>query len=53
MFSRLIDLIADRIRRAVWERLSGECEAATGCEPLAMEEPAKALPGPEKRRARS
>jgi hypothetical protein len=52
MFGKLIDSICARIREAVWARLSGEMEAATGdpldAVTLATDSP-KALPSPKKR----
>ena len=51
MFSRLIDAICDRIRQAVFSRLSEECDAADGCGELQVEV-RPALPAPEKRRTR-
>ena len=51
MFSRLIDAICARIRQAVFERLSAECDAADGCGSLQVETP-PSLPAPEKRRGK-
>lgn len=50
MFGRLIESICCRIRQAVWQRLSGEMEQATGepLEEISTDAP-KALPAPKKR----
>jgi hypothetical protein len=52
MFGKLIDSICARIREAVWAKLSGEMEAATGqpldAATLATDSP-KAIAAPKKR----
>lgn len=53
MFSRLIESICQRIRAAVYARLSAEVDAADGCGTLQIEQTTPALPAPEKRRGKA
>lgn len=54
MFRVLIDAICDRIRAAVFARMSEECHAADGCGALQVDVAARSLPAPtpEKKTAR-
>ena len=49
MFGRMIDAICERIRQAVYARLSEECDAADGCGELEVTAQ-KAIAAPSKKR---